>query len=361
MKEIINKVKSPFTDGKIIELLEKYINCNGEFLNFYKNIDCLEFNICENKSNSWNTIVSEKNYLKISNTQEKKNQFYQIYLNLNGQDRDEIIAQYIKKCQEKNKGYRLKYPKKDEKKDKLIIITDAYNIKIDLDIITQLTEDIQLGILPQLIGIYGNGIGITEEYIEAPVYSYLEVRLDMIPKAITKYILDNAIEFIEYCDDKQVKMIEDIRKMFFKRARLLNYDINEFPEDSEQRKIIENEKYAYEQNINLGQIGYGLHIVVVKELIEPLKEYMEENLEKAFPEIITNFRKACKFHGISEKGVFSIETEEIQETSEEIKTLAELQIEFEKLKKQDKRTTQKRDEAKILRDAYKAELAKGNG
>ena len=106
MKEIINKVQSPFSDGKIIELLEKYINCNGEFLDFYKNIDCLEFDIYENKSNSWNTIVSEKNYLKISNTQEKKNQFYQIYLNLNGQDRDEIIAQYIKKCQEKNKGYR---------------------------------------------------------------------------------------------------------------------------------------------------------------------------------------------------------------------------------------------------------------
>ena len=38
---------------------------------------------------------------------------------------------------------------------------------------------------------------ITEEYIEAPVYSYSEVRLDMIPKAITKYIFTPPAKYVK--------------------------------------------------------------------------------------------------------------------------------------------------------------------
>ena len=64
------------------------------------------------------------------------------------------------------------------------------------------------------MGSYKNRIGIAEEYVEAPIYSYIESRLDMIPKAIAKYIFDNSVKFIEYCNARQVKVIADTAKIF---------------------------------------------------------------------------------------------------------------------------------------------------
>jgi len=198
---------------------------------------------------------------------------------------------------------------------------------------------------------------IIEESFEYQIYSYTELRVDMIPKAITKYILDNAIEFIEYCNKKQVKMIESIRKDFLKRIKLANYEINELPEENEERKRIESEKKAYEDNINLGHIGFGEHITVVRELLEPLRQYLLDNSERAIPEMIANYRAVCKAHGISEQGVFSLRTEQkINGTQNIEKTLLDLEQELQRLKKQEQRTKQQRDENKLLRNAYKAEL-----
>lgn len=178
-----------------------------------------------------------------------------------------------------------------------------------------------------------------------------ELNLDMVPKAITKYILDNVIEFMEYCNDRQVKMIDEIHKGFAKEVEFAQMKIERLSEDCDERKKYENEKVSYEQNINLGQTGYGIHVVVVKELIGPLKEYMDENSQKALPEIIANFNVACQMHGILEQN------EEIQNwTPNEEQTLAELQKTFEKFQKLEKRITQKRDETRLLKNAYQAEL-----
>lgn len=178
-----------------------------------------------------------------------------------------------------------------------------------------------------------------------------ELRLDMIPKTITKYILDNVVEFIEYCNNRQVRIIEDIRKEFDKEAEFAMMKMEKLPEDSEERKKYENEKNLYKENINLGQIGYGIHIVVVRELKKPLKIYMEENWSKALPEMISSYRKVCKAHGILEQNI-----EKTEDDNE--KTLVELQQELERLKKQEVRTKQQRDEAKMLKNAYLVELNK---
>lgn len=172
-----------------------------------------------------------------------------------------------------------------------------------------------------------------------------EVILDMIPKAITKYIFDNVIEFIEYCNDRQVRLINSVRKEFSKEVEFTIMKLERLHEDSDERKKYENEKQLYKQNINIGQIGYGIHIVIVRELINPLRQYMLENSTRALPEMISNYRKVDQAHGIVQQKI-----EELQE-----KTLTELQQELEKLKRQEKRTTQQRDEAKLLRNAYQAE------
>lgn len=182
----------------------------------------------------------------------------------------------------------------------------------------------------------------------------IELYLDMIPKAIAKYIFDNVIEFIEYCDNRQVRIINDIRDMF---ARQVEYAIMKMEKKSEtnvERKKYENEKYSYEQNINLGQIGYGIHIVVVRELIKPLKQYMKENSQEVLLEIVANYKIVCQVHGIL-GGTIENEQEDKDETE---KTLEELEQELQKLQKQDKRTMQQRDSSRLLRNAYQAELNK---
>lgn len=178
-----------------------------------------------------------------------------------------------------------------------------------------------------------------------------ELGLDMVPKAITKYIFDNAVEFIEYCNNRQVRIIKDIRKVFDKEVEFAMMKMEKLPEDSEERKKYENEKNSYKENINLGQIGYGIHVVVVRELKKPLRMYMEENWSKALLEMISSYRKVCKAHGISNQNI-----EKTEDDKE--KTLVELQQELERLKKQEVRTKQQRDEAKMLKNAYLVELNK---
>lgn len=199
------------------------------------------------------------------------------------------------------------------------------------------------------IKIYGAELGEGNEGTE--------LSIDMIPKAITKYILDNVVEFIEYCNNRQVRIIEDIRKSFAKEVEFAMMKMDKLPEDSDERKKYENEKYSYEQNINLGQIGYGVHVVVVRELMVPLKQYMADYSSKALPEMTANYRLAGHAHGMPSQGVLSISTEQEGVITQE-KTLAELQQELERLKKQEKRTTQQRDETRLLKNAYQAELNK---
>lgn len=182
----------------------------------------------------------------------------------------------------------------------------------------------------------------------------IELYLDMIPKAIAKFIFDNVIEFIEYCDNRQVRIINDIRDMFARQVEYAMMKMEKISESNVERKKYENEKYSYEQNINLGQIGYGIHITVVRELIKPLKQFMKENSQAVLLEMVANYRIACQIHGILERKI-----ENQQEDKEETeKTLEELEQELQKLQKQDKRTMQQRDSSRLLRNAYRAELNK---
>jgi hypothetical protein len=178
-----------------------------------------------------------------------------------------------------------------------------------------------------------------------------ELKVDMIPKAITKYILDNVIEFIEYCDNRQVRIINEIRKNFSREAEYATMKLEKISEENNERVRYEKEKYAYEQNINMGQIGYGIHIVMIRELIKPLKQFMEENSQRALPEIIENYKMICQIHGILEKKM-----EEEDDESE--KTLEQLEQELQKLQKQDKRISQQKHASKLLKNAYEMELNK---
>jgi len=181
-----------------------------------------------------------------------------------------------------------------------------------------------------------------------------ELSLDIIPKCITKYILDNVIDFIEYCDNRQVRLINEIRKLFAKEVDYNIMKIDKLSESNAERKKYEREKYSYEKNINMWQIGYGIHIVLVRELISPLKKFMEENSQRAFSEIFENYRMVCKVHGILEQEIEDVQEKEVETE----KTLIELENELQKLQKQEKRTAQQRDASKLLKNAYQSELDK---
>lgn len=342
MKDIINQVKSPFTDKMVEKLIKQYISWDGDMVGFCKKIneiDGLEMvtnpylkglndTYCIQKQKNWNIILSDKNYLR---NNECKEQLYKIYLNLKGEDKANIIKEYIQKCEEKNKDYKLKFAEKDGRNDEIIFMTDEKNLTTDIDIIKKITQQKQKGKLPMLVGIYNNEIGITEEYTDAPYYNYTESRLDMIPKSIAKYILDNSLDIIKYCNTKQIKLISEMSELFKK----------------------------YTENIVLGQIGYGIHIVIVKELIKPLRKYMDENSSKALPDMVSNFKMSCQVNGISEQGVFSTLTEQkIQEEPLEEKSLEELQNELEKLVQKERKIAEKKNETKMIKEIYQNELYK---
>ena len=142
ISHILNQVKSPFTDEKIINLVKKFIECNCDMSEFYRSINIEEkespyltelysrlFSISNrggrfiDSNNYWNIIGSSKETLSIPNEIENRVPIYRIYINAKGQDKVKIVEEYIRKCESTGQAYKLKYSKTDGRNDEIIVLS----------------------------------------------------------------------------------------------------------------------------------------------------------------------------------------------------------------------------------------------
>lgn len=344
--EILEEVKSPFTDELIQELIKKYISCGCDDSLFYSEINKLEDtdgtkdNHFTNElmrqiyaieadtnskqlgsqfhyesNNSWVIISSEKDSIIDSqiSSDNKRPLIYRVYLNLKGEDKKDFVLDYINKCQENNLPYKFKFSRDDSRNDQIVILTSLETFEECVDIIEELTENAQLGELPTLIGKYKNGIGIAEEYYNR-LYSPTMAKLALVRSSVKKYLCDHKDEFYNQLSDEDKKKIDDILVPFeYRYGRELKRSEKEGKEYKDRRKKyyqrkscidcarehIENDSDAYVCGKGLLDLGNVVEQIYLK------------NQEQFINEVTQNYRIiGTQVWGFSQDFVFSNETEE---------------------------------------------------
>ena len=331
ISHILNQVKSPFTDEKIINLIKKFIECNCDMSEFYRSIN---INI-EEKQNpyltelysrlfsifnrgerfvdvnkSWYIIGSSKETLSVPNEMENRVPIYRIYINAKGQDKVKIVEEYIRKCEYTGQTYKLKYSKTDGRNDEILVLSYGEELAKNIELIESITDEINLREPAQLTGKYKGKIGIGEEYIQAPIYSYTQTRLGIIPIIMQKYFLDHRAEFDRYLDEKDKGLGNYLLDYFKKKVSRYQKRIDQLPENKEhQKEELKKQQLACQNNINLDFMD--MYNSVCQYIPEVMRTYMKDHSETAIPEILENYRSTCELFGISREGVFSQMTEEM--------------------------------------------------
>jgi len=338
--QILNQVKSPFTDEQIEKLIKIYIECNCNMDEFYKRIN---LNVEEQENpylndlysrlfslsnrgerfvdgnSSWTIVASSKDTLSVPNRHEDRVPIYRIYINAKGQDKAKIVEDYIKSCEDAGYGYKLKYSITDGRQDEILILSYGEDLSRNIELIEKITEGKSLGEPAELLGRYKDKIGIGEEYIQAPLYSYTQTRLGIIPIVMQKYFLDHKPQFEQYLDEKNKGKGDLLLKRFRERSQYLSEEIEELSEEmedlsDEEKKEIEflkREQEAYQNNIDFN-IGH-MNTAVCRYIPETIQAYIADHYEEAIPEIIKSYHFACGVFGMSKDVVFSITTQEIIE------------------------------------------------
>ena len=310
INDIINEVESPFTEKKIIELIKKFIECNFNLQEFYKNTNKLEREEEKNpyltellqfqvfpwetekggrlfkQNDYWTIIGSSKEALDVPDKSDKRVPIYRIYINAKGQEKAKIVKEYIKRCEEIGQAYKLKYANKDGRNDEIVILSYGENLVGNIEWIENITEGMNLGEPAQLVGKYKDKIGIGEEFIFSPIYSYTEVRLGMISSTIRKFYIDHLDDFSENMDESIANRIRG-QLQGAKGSELLEYYLT----------------YAM-SGLYSGKAGYNTEII---------GKYMADNFETVIPELLENYHLISEIFGISKNGVFSTRTMEMIE------------------------------------------------
>lgn len=321
--KILSQVQNPFTDEKLKELIELYIQSNCDMNKFYNRVNrtedmnrspylselynyLIKEDICLNVNEYWNIVSSEEEFLKKSNNMRP---IYRIYINAKEMNKVNIVKSYIEGCKAENRGYKFKYSNTDGRKDEIVILSSEEDFVKNIELIETITEGMDLGTPPELAGVYKEKIGIGEEYIQVPIYSYTQIRLGMIPIAMQKYILDNFSDFEKYCDDSEKSIVKYLIDDFKDEAEDISEELEEISESNEKKKRkLEEELFAYKNNIEPN--GFmQMFDSVCKYFPEKLSEFIGEHSDIAFSEIVKNYRLSCEIFGISENGLFSQITE----------------------------------------------------
>ena len=341
LSDILNQVESPFTDEKIINLTKKFIECDCDMNKFYRsaniepetqaNPHLIELYSKlfseENRgdrfvslNDSWNVVASSEETLRVPDDREKRVPIYRIYLNAKGQDKARIVEQYIAFCEAEGRQYKLKYAVEDGRKDEILILSSSEDLVRNIELVEGITKGIELGEPAPLTGRYKGKIGIGEEYIDAPIYSYTKTRLGMISVAMKKFYLDHIEDFSEHIDDTHKQMAEMYIDEFKEESEDITCEIEEVIDmDEQEKRALENNKRAYSNNIN-PRINWMYDDYMPLYTPEAMRKYLCEHLPEAMPEIIENYRLACTIYGISKDGVLSTRTEEVIGQEREEKT-----------------------------------------
>lgn len=302
-REILEKVKSPFTDELIKNLIKKYISCGCDDSIFYSEInkigttDALKDNHFINdlmkqiyaievdtnskqldsqfhyeSNDSWVIISSEKDSMidRQISSDNKRPLIYRLYLNLKGEEKKDFVLNYINKCQENNLPYKFKFSRDDLRNDQIVILTSSETFEESVDIIEELTENAQLGELPMLIGEYKDR---RKKYYQRK--SYIDCAREHIENDSDAYVcgkglldLGNIIEQIYLKNPEQ--FINEVTQNY----RMIGTQVWGFSQDfifsnETEEKILGAEKS--EKKLSANQIGLELESTLRKGMINKIE------------------------------------------------------------------------------------------
>ncbi len=347
--KILEDVKSPFTDELIKYLIEKYIACGCDDNLFYRGINELEKSenstdsftnelirriysqgvdignswhkgdddtrFIYDSNNSWVQIYSEDDAMQQNKRREDKKRplVYRIYLNLRDKDKLEFVEDYIKKCQDRKMPFEFKFSKDSSRKDQIVILSRMENFEENVAIVEELTQSMQLGKIPMLIGEYKSGIGIAEEYYNR-LYSPTKAKLALVRSSVKKYLCDHIDEFESQLSDEEKKKINAYISDFNYLYESEKEDIEEFGDEYEdlgksyyqEKSTIDCAEEHIENDHDAYVCGTGL-----LELGNAIKQIYSNNPEQFISEIAQNFRMiGTQVWGFAQDLLFSNETED---------------------------------------------------
>ena len=349
ISEILKKVKSPFSDNLIKELIENYIACGCDDNLFYNKVNKLDdtnksistsiitlinqiysqgiskselwnfpdkekIQLVYDSNSSWIVLSSEDDPMEDNKrtTDNRRILIYRIYLNLKDKEKANFIENYIKICQKAKMPFEFKFSKDESRLDQIVILSRSENLERNVFLVEKLTKDLQLGSLPILVGEYGNGIGIVEEYYNR-LYSPTKVRLALIRSSIKKYLCDHLDEFKNKISDEEKEIISSYIREFNYLYESEKQNLEIFGEEYEDidkkyyqekstiecaKERIENDSDARINEKDLLNLGNVIKYVYLS------------NSEKFVKEIIQNYRMiGTQVWGLAQDFIFSNETE----------------------------------------------------
>lgn len=383
LEDVIAKVRSPFTDNFIKELIELYINADCDFHAIYDAINKVnEENLQRNESintlqnviwdrgtsiadGKWEEdshgkshmvyetkpVYKENGYWMVlmSNPEafkqyedgdpEGKNLLYRIYLNVKGKDKLDCVMGYIEECHKRGLDYKFKFSTRDGRDDEIIIQSNSEHFLENLSIVEELTKQMQLGETPMLVGKYGNNIGVSEEYYNR-LLSPTQARIYLLGASILKYICDHSDTTMTLCTDDEKRTLNYLLTTIklHKEEAKANQDLaDELMQDpevdaaevTEAMEMFNLIPYAkidnvnmYEQNIFGSSDMYTDGSFEIRKLSGLAHRMYASEPEDFLNEITSNVRYiGNNVFGISKDMIFSVTTENNIEASKKKDTV----------------------------------------
>lgn len=256
LEDVIARVQSPFSDDFIKSLIKTYLDNDCDFHTAYDAINnAKENDLYSNEHiNTLMSVIGDRgthieNYKEVEDSSGwhkiydtkpiyEKSEFwmvlmsnpdafeeynymdddgshllYRIYLNLKGKDKLDCVMGYIEECHKRELDYKFKFATKDGGDDEIIIQSTPEHFLENLSIIQGITNQMQLGKTPMLVGKYENNIGIAEEFYDrgiSPTSKYIY----LLGSALIKYICDHNDVALDLCSGEEKEILDGIYEDF---------------------------------------------------------------------------------------------------------------------------------------------------
>ena len=344
IEDVLKKVKSPFSDKLIKDLIELFISSKCDNNIFYrtinefdrnskidpeiskliedfekKGVDGSEIFGLDNEASfiylndtDWVFIRSEDDPLdENKRTSDKRLPLvYRIYLNIKGKEKIDFVNKYVSICKEKNIPFKFKFSKIDKRDDQIIIHTDEKHFDENLEIVEELSKGLEIGKVPGLIGTYEDRFGISEEYYNR-LYSPTTSKVGLIRSSVKKYLCDHIEEFSDILSEEEKKYFDGYiayySEMYEFEKEVHGVEQADLRKSFYQKK---NDLECYKEHIDTESFTYydseGL-----SKVYEAIIKIYEKDPEKFLTEVTENFKMiGTEVWGFSKDLNFTNSTEE---------------------------------------------------
>ena len=142
----------------------------------------------------------------------------------------QVIKKYIDICRVKNLEFQIKFSQDDSRLDQIILLSKLEDLEANIAIVEEISQGLNLGEIPMVVGKYKNRIGIAEEYYNR-LLSPTQVRLILVRTSIKKYLCDHKNEFFDQLEKEEQEILQRILNTFINR-----FERNREYEDSNKRR-----------------------------------------------------------------------------------------------------------------------------